>query len=238
MDDYFGEIYYRCFAAKLEQRAQEEAKRALALLDKPKTLLDVGCGWGRHLRYFLSWGIDAWGIEPNAYFAQVFRQENPLWADRIIQSTIQDAYVFKQFSAVVSLWTSIGWDNSEDAEDELFEKFQQFLLPGGNLLIDVDNLLGWQNHFCRRWWEKVDGGFVLDQHSLSENKLTTVRQFLLGKETYKVTRKMKLYTLDDLQALGENHQLFLKAVYRDLTGNPFYPEAPRIVAIFEKISAA
>ncbi|WP_018962733.1 class I SAM-dependent methyltransferase [Coprothermobacter platensis] len=236
--DYFGELYYRCFKTKLEERAEEETRRAIELMDKPKTVLDVGCGWGRHLHYLLNWGIDAWGIEPNPFFVEVFRERYPMWKDRIIQTTLQDAYVFKQFGAVLSLWTSIGWDESASAEESLFDKFSQFLLPGGQLLIDVDNLQGWQAHFCKRWWERVEGGYVLDKHDLRGNILTTNRLFLLGDSQYNVRRQLKLYSLDELQNMAEDHELFLKMAYRDLTGNPFQKESARIVAVFEKISAA
>jgi len=237
--DYFGELYYKCFATKLEQRSEQEARLALKLLDSPRSILDVGCGWGRHLHYFLRWGLDAWGVEPNPFFVQIFKERNPLWSNRIIHNKLQNLNVFKQFSAVVSLWTSIGWDQSDQEEQELFRKLSEFLSPGGLLLLDVDNLKGWQARFCRKWWERVDGGCVLDQHALKGSKLTTTRQFLLDAgSTYKVTRQLKLYTLEDLQALAEPYQLFLRATYRDLSGNPFYPEAPRIVAVFEKITAA
>jgi len=177
------------------------------------------------------------GTEP--VFVQIFKERNPLWSNRIIHNKLQNLNVFKQFSAVVSLWTSIGWDQSDQEEQELFRKLSEFLSPGGLLLLDVDNLKGWQARFCRKWWERVDGGYVLDQHALKGSKLTTTRQFLLDAgSTYKVTRQLKLYTLEDLQALAEPYQLFLRATYRDLSGNPFYPEAPRIVAVFEKITAA
>jgi len=100
----------------------------------------------------------------------------------------------------------------------------------------VDNLKGWQARFCRKWWERVDGGYVLDQHTLKGSKLTTTRQFLLDAgTTYKVTRQLKLYTLEDLQALAEPYQLFLRATYRDLSGNPFYPEAQGLSLCLRKL---
>jgi len=78
---------------------------------------------GTSLAVLSSLGLDAGG-EPNPFFVQVFKERNPLWSNRIIHNKLQNLNVFKQFSAVVSLWTSIGWDQSDQEEQELFRNYQ------------------------------------------------------------------------------------------------------------------
>jgi len=100
--DYFGELYYKCFATKLEQRSEQEARLALKLLDSLAAFWtwvaagDVTCS-----TFFA--GIGCLGVEPNPFFVQIFKERNPLWSNRIIHNKLQNLNVFKQFSASVCL---------------------------------------------------------------------------------------------------------------------------------------
>ncbi|NPV88319.1 methyltransferase domain-containing protein [Coprothermobacteraceae bacterium] len=230
--DYFGELYYRAFGSKLESRAEAEARKVVELLN-PRSLLDVGCGWGRHLRYFLSWGIDAYGVEPEPYFVSTFKAAYPQWAERIILGRIQEVKPFRTFDTVVSLWTSIGWDDEEDA---IFARISEFVDKDGYVLVETDNLDGWRTHFCRRWWEKVDNGFVLDQHKLKGSRLHSRREFILGGEHRVIERQLKLFSLEDIIRLATPHGLELRKAFSSLDGQPFYQNAPRLCAVFQKVT--
>jgi len=72
--DYFGELYYKCFATKLEQRSEQEARLALKLLDSPRSILDVGLWLGTSLAVLSSLGIGCLGGGTEPVFCASFQR--------------------------------------------------------------------------------------------------------------------------------------------------------------------
>lgn len=62
-----------------------------------KSLLDIGCGPGRDLKYFSSLGYDVTGIEPSKILAQFARKHS---GARVIENTIQALKTEQQFDGI------------------------------------------------------------------------------------------------------------------------------------------
>jgi SAM-dependent methyltransferase len=101
------------------------------------TLLDVGCGTGRHAREFAALGWQVAGVDASADMVALARERTP--AGLPIGYSVGRAADFdlgRRFDAVVSLFHVASYHTGEGELAAMVANLRRHLAPGGRLLFD------------------------------------------------------------------------------------------------------
>lgn len=135
---WFDSIYYHKLYAN---RNEEEAKTFIdALLKKLKpwndsSIIDVGCGAGRHAKYLASKGFNVTGID-TAYSSIQQANEFSSASLRFIQHDMRIPFGINCFDYVFNFFTSFGYFSNNYENYEVIENMAKALKPHGALVID------------------------------------------------------------------------------------------------------
>jgi SAM-dependent methyltransferase len=131
--DLYDLIYsskpYRAEAAEVHAIAPRRG------LGPARSLLDVGCGTGRHLEEFGRWYPDRAGVDASPAMLQVARRR--LGPD--VPLTVGDMRSFdlaRTFDVIVCLFSAIGYLTTRTDRDRALRNFARHLNPGGVVLVE------------------------------------------------------------------------------------------------------
>ena len=153
MSDVFGDYgrYYDLLYADKDYRA--EAEYVSSLLDRFRnapssklsasraTILEFGCGTGKHARLLAEMGYDVTGIERSAEMRDVGCEirdaGNGIGSFRCLQGDIRKMRVSETFDAVISLFHVVSYQTGDDDLTSAFQNASRHLDEGGLFLFDV-----------------------------------------------------------------------------------------------------
>lgn len=116
-------------------------------------ILDVGAGSGCHSRELKAQNQDVTAIDISALSVQVM-QEQGLSAT---QTNLFDPEFKERFDTILLLMNGSGIIGKVERMDAFFQRMNELLLPGGQILMDSSDL--------RYLYEDEDGSFVIDLNS-------------------------------------------------------------------------
>lgn len=117
----------------------------------PGSLLDVGCGDGRFVRYYANRGWDAVGFDFSPSAQAMAHQTNP--NVRILGGHLHDHHLPAASFDVITLWQVL-----EHIRDpvSLLRSLRQLLKPGGLLVAAVPNIESFQSRLAGSRWFGLD----------------------------------------------------------------------------------
>lgn len=173
--DYIGEVDY------IDNLIKANSYNAI-------TLLDMGCGTGKHAELFCEKGYKVHGIDLSEDMLKIANQRRKGKEDslRFSHSNIQELNLSDKFDVVVSLFHVMSYQNSNDEVIKAFEASKRHLDKGGIFIFDF-------------WY----GPAVLTD-------LPTIRIKRLENESIKVTRIAEpvLYARENIVEV--NYDIFLE----------------------------
>jgi len=128
-------IYDRVYAWK---DYRSEARRIHDLVrrygpPRARTLLDVACGTGSHLRYLTRW-YEVTGLDASREMLREARRKLP--RVRFVLGTMQEFDRRERFDVITCLFSAIGHVRSERDLRRTIANFARHLAPGGVLLVE------------------------------------------------------------------------------------------------------
>lgn len=212
----YPEVFLPMFE-QWEDRADDQVDGILTQLEEaydltPASVLDVGCGTGRHVISFAERGIEAHGLDISPEYIE--RAE-----DRATSAGVSDLTSFfardmrelealsQTYDLLTCVYTSFGYFD-EETNAALLEAFADRLNPRGILLVEVPNKEG----FLTAW----SGGSVSKPHEDAVHaerheydplpSRTTVTIFAIENETYlgEGEFEARLYTPIELRKLFDS----------------------------------
>lgn len=136
--DWFGEEYLELYAHRDVHEAEEHVAFVEACLGdgpRPRAVLDLACGAGRHTEALRRRGYRSLGVDLSlTLLAQ--RPHLPRVRGDMCSLPFADA----TFDWVLNFFTSFGYFESERENFRVLEEIVRVLTPGGRFLIDFLNL--------------------------------------------------------------------------------------------------
>jgi SAM-dependent methyltransferase len=189
-------------------------------------VLDLCCGTGRHLRELRCIGVDLnrRGLR-GLPAACADMRALPLRSGSL--------------DAVVSLFSSFGYLESDEEDLRVLREVARVLRPGGKLLLDLLN----REHALAGFVESVqevreDGSLVVEQRSfdLPGGRLTT--SFVMvgadGSRKDSIGHSLRLYTLTELRKMLDAAGLALQRVYGGAGGDAYSLDSVRMMAVISR----
>jgi SAM-dependent methyltransferase len=243
-NESFWETLERFFFShfRSDDQAEEELERIgrLIPLREGATVLDLGCGPGRHVVPLARRGMVVTGVDRTERY--LTRARERLAAEKLGAELIrEDMRHFVQptsFDVALNLFSTFGYFAERDDDDRVLRNVFASLKPGGVIVMEM---LGKEqiarDYQERIWYPSANGDeFLLEEHAVIdgfrgiENTWTVIRDG--ERRTFSVT--VRIYSGVELEDALHRAGFAQVRLYGSLDGTPYDHEAERLVAIAEK----
>ena len=225
-------------------RDEREAEPIIDLLERVAapplhaTILDVGCGRGRHARSLARRGYQVTGVDLSERALEKARQLTALEDLQVHfqQGDMREPVCQACFDGVVNLFTAFGYFEDEADHGRAIDAMATALRPGGWFLQDFLNASFVADTLIPEDTRR-EGDLELTQRRwLSNgriNKEITIHR-CGTTNTHTFHESVRLFTLPDLQALYTGAGLDLVHTFGDYEGNAHTPSSPRLILFARK----
>lgn len=221
--DFFRNDYLNVYGHTFTQaRAEKEAGFVAAVLElKPGArVLDLCCGQGRHSVQLAKRGFRVTSLDLNSEYLELAERAaaDAKVALETVAADMREIPFENHFDAIVNMYSSFGYLESEAEDLKVLESAVKALRPGGQLLLDMLNR-EWavDNYIQNDWHSGTDGTLYVERRDLD---LATSRMhvhFIVvgpeGSRRESIGHIIRLYTLTEMIRLLQRVGLSLTKVF-------------------------
>lgn len=238
-EDYFGPDY---LLIDVQNNTDQEVKflRKVLKLKRGKRLLDVGCGYGRHMIPLLKRGIDVVGCDLSVFMLQesvrrIFsaglngKSANDFlvrWIEKgpkLVRCDTRQLSFHRVFDCACNMFNSFGYFDSEDDNYRMLESIRQALKPDGLFLIDLVNRDVVLRLNVRKDWYERGNAVILENkwfdsvRNRSEIDVTVVDK----QEKRRYHHSIRLFSFTEISMLLEAAGFRVVSVFGGFSGEKF-----------------
>jgi SAM-dependent methyltransferase len=227
--------YHKVYAHRDDTEAAAFIDALIARLrpEGEASILDLGCGAGRHAKYLASKGFAVTGLDLAAASIREARQaERP--GLRFLRHDMREPFGRGAFDYVFNMFTSFGYFEQEDEHDAVIRNIAHALRFGGRLVLDYLNVQYAESRLTPSDVRVIDGAtyrvtrWTDDRHffkriAIDDNGRENVMEHV---------EQVAKFTLVDFERLFARHGLIVEAVYGDYALNSYDARtSPRLILI-------
>jgi SAM-dependent methyltransferase len=221
-------------------------------LDRGKRLLDVGCGYGRHLVPLLARGVNAFGCDLSAFMlGEAARRiaasmdgakhhDNPsrvFGVNRLVQCDNRALPFHNSFDCALNMFNSFGYFVEERDNFRMLSGIAVALKPGGFFLLDLVNRDFVIPHLNRKDWFEHEGAFILEKKQFDPiRNRTEIDVHVIdkkGKRDYH--HSIRVYSYTEISMLLEAAGFSVRAVFGGFSGEEFDLYHDRMVILSQAL---
>jgi len=224
--------------------AKDEIEQLLALVvDPPTTILDLGCGPGRHALPLARAGYQVTALDLSPTLLDRARaregelQPNSPHPIDWVHADMRQFSAPSKFDLILSMWTSFGYFDDPADDLRVLEQCYNNLRPGGQLLIDVAG----KETICRNiqpvhLTEYDNGDLLIERPVLEHNMTRYSNQWLLLRDGryHEAHWHHNLYSGQELTDRLRSMGFANVRLCGDLQGADYDLDAERMIAIAER----
>lgn len=223
-EESFGQDYLLVYKHRDMQGAQAEVRKMAAWLGLPagSQVFDLCCGMGRHSVALADEGYRVTGMDLSKVLLTEARRLDHTGRITWLEGDMRAVPAEGPFDAVVNLFTSFGYFDSDEENGKVIKEIFRLLRPGGRFIIDFMNPRYVETHLVPHS-ERNDEGTHIDEQRSIENGYSRKRITLTepGKPERRYLEQVRLYELEDFQRLMAGTGLSIDAVYGHYDGSAY-----------------
>jgi len=210
-------------------------------LNPDDKILDLCCGQGRHLIDLMRRGYDVVGVDLSEYMLSKCREaaSKEGLEPQLIQADMRELPFNSEFDAIIIMWNSFGYLESDVENQKALDKISQALKPGGRLLLDhLINRDSFQKRFggSKSWYENEAGDIFLSEptfDSIAGRMHEREICIRANGERSESSFDLRIYTYGELEKMLDASGMMVKSVWGDRSFSEFTSEskAMEIVAV-------
>ena len=238
--------YLRVYPHRNDEEARRQVDFLLRTIDcpVPKDVFDLGCGDGRHAVELAKRGYRVTGLDLSEELLTKARNRNEELNLEItfIRGDMREIPYESAFDLLVNFFTSFGYFDRDEENVRVLTGIAQALRPNGQFLLDYLNrdyvihtlvphdrtTLDQAEVDQTRW---ITGDPDKPGDHVRINKRVTIEDDQ-GKRTY--DESVRMYTLDDMQAMLTEAGLTVSQTFGDFDGQPVAVNTPRAILVGRK----
>ena len=235
-NDWFGEEYLELYSRRDQSEAEEHVDFVERHLDgpRPRAVLDLACGAGRHTAALRRRGFRTLGLDLSlTLLARMRARALPRVAGDMRRLPFTDG----SFDWVLNFFTSFGYFERERENFRVLEEIVRVLPAGGRFLIDLVNPATAIEHLRPRGVEPLEDGTAeverwYDPASQRINKRITVRSSTEPPRAF--FESVRLYQPEEVTIGLRWAGLEVDALFGNFQGDPYARDSERLILIGHK----
>jgi len=239
----FGRDYAELYAHRDDDEAEADVRALIALIapKKQDPLLDLGCGTGRHLVALQRAGFQTLvGLDLSSDLLAIAAERlRPIASEsaRLIRVDMRNIPYESYFATVLSLFTSFGYFEQDEANMAVLRAVERALRPGGQLLLDHLNRAHVRANLVPSETQELDGRHLHFRRGVTTDgrRVKKTTRVVEQDGTVKVFHEsVRMYTLDEMEEMLSKAGFLNVRSYGSLLGDAYSLESPRLVLVAEK----
>lgn len=238
-DWFASEDYLKVYNHRGTKDAQHLSDLIIKSINpKPGDLiLDSACGAGRHGLYLASKGFKVIGFDLSKTLLQKAKGEieNPDLHLNLLQADIRDIVFKQKFFAVLNLFTSFGYFDSDEENFRFVKHSSEFLLDKGFYVLDYFNKNHIEKNLVPESNKEVEGLLIKEKRFIENGRVIKRIKITDEKHTNEFMESVRLY---DWKYIIEHFSYFgfnVLKIFGDYSGSEFNEQhSPRLIIIFQK----
>jgi SAM-dependent methyltransferase len=232
--DYLG-IYRHIFTAERSEQEVAFAERILALA--PRALvLDLCCGQGRHSVPLAQHGYGVTALDLSPAYLELAQQSARSHNVELetVSADMRRIPFRNHFDAVVNMYSSFGYLESEADDAEVLKSVARALKPRGRFFLDMLNR-EWAiaNYIQNDWHSDFDGTLYVERRDfdLATSRMR-VRFTIVGPNGGRrdsIGHDIRLYTLTEITRMLSVEGLRVTATFGGFAGEPYAIDNRRMI---------
>ena len=233
--------YHKLYTHHNDQEAQNFIDELVYQLQPSldSSIIDVGCGTGRHSKYLASKGFQVTGIDLS--FSNIKEAKNSV--SKSLSFFCHDMRIpfrNKSFNYVFNFFTGFGFFKNESEHDIIIRNMSDALKPAGVLVLDYLNAAYAEKHLVVAEKREMDGiSYNITRWSDDEHiykKISIDDKNMPG--TFKHTEKVTKFRFRDFDKMFSANNLHIQKVYGDYNLNEYdFENSPRLILIARKMAS-
>jgi SAM-dependent methyltransferase len=233
-------LYHSLYAHRDEKEAAgfiDEIVDELQPLQN-STMLDLGCGNGRHSKYLASKGFRVTGIDLAASSIAMAKKFESSTL-KFYRHDMRAPFGNNCFDYVFNFFTSFGYFKNEEENDRVVHNIFSSLKPGGILLLDYINTQYAEERLVPAEEKEIDG-IIYHIIRWADNKYffkEIIAKDIQSEELH--IERVAKFEFDDFNYMFNRNGLQIKKVYGDYLLNDYNSKtSPRLIILAKKIIKA
>jgi SAM-dependent methyltransferase len=238
---WFDSAYYHKLYAHRDEREAagfiDELIRHLAP-GKEATMIDVGCGSGRHCKQIASKGFTVAGFDLAASSIKDAKknENNDL---HFFQHDMRMPFGTDHYDYVFNFFTSFGYFKSFEENNKIIRNMSRSLKCGGTLVLDYLNVSYAENRMVLSEEKEIDGLLYKITRWMDDDfffkKITLEGDSVIN--TFEYTEQVAKFSLYEFNNFFLSNNLQLEEIYGDYALGSYDSErSPRLIMVAKKIA--
>jgi SAM-dependent methyltransferase len=211
---------------------------ALAGVRPGSRVLDLCCGIGRHSVQFAKRGFEVTGVDKTRrYLAEARRSARGFNVP--VRFVLDDMLHYRKdnfYDLVISYFSSFGYFEKKDDDQEVAENVCASLVRGGKLLLDIVGKETIARNYQKKNWREEEGFLLLEERIIEKNWTGINTRWIIVKDRNRTDLNVyhRLYSAIELIDLLKQSGFSDVKVYGDIKGKPYDADATRLIAVAVK----